>query len=110
MTSKPRLERDIEDEADALAESLGWWCLKLEKIERSLPDKLYLGPGGQRFIVEWKRPGEKPRKQQAARIKRLRDMGHHVYVLTTISAFRSVLLHETDAWHERKPELSPNSV
>ena len=109
MTSKRRLERSIEDEADELAKSLGWWPLKFERIERSLPDKLYLGPGGQRFIVEWKRPGEKPRPQQVARIERLRKMGHHVYVLDNITAFRSVLLHEADAWRERLPELSPST-
>ena len=81
MTSKPPLEREIESDGDDIARAEGWLPFKFERVGRGWPDKIYLGPDNDHFIAEWKRPGEKPRKQQQARIDKLRAMGHEVLVL-----------------------------
>ena len=47
---------------------------------RSVPDRLFIGPNGLHFFVEFKREGNVPTKAQEREIRRLRDLGHHVYV------------------------------
>ena len=91
MTSRRKLEKDIEDECCAIAEDEQWLTPKLEYVGRSWPDRLFLGPMGEHFIVEFKRPGEKVRPQQQARIDMLRTRGHTVHVIDSVTSFRDVL-------------------
>jgi hypothetical protein len=46
-----------------------------------MPDRLVLMPEGKAAFVEVKRPGERPRPLQVARIATLRKLGFKVYVL-----------------------------
>lgn len=74
---KPRtnpLEKREEQRSVELAESYRYLSFKLDKYKRSDPDRLFIGPklsDGSRdiFFVEFKRKGEKPRPQQAHRLK-----------------------------------------
>ncbi len=46
-----------------------------------MPDRLVLLPGGRSAFVEVKARGERPRRLQEARHRRLRALGFRVYVL-----------------------------
>ena len=52
---------------------------------------MFLGPSSQSFLVEFKRPGCVPRKQQEVRHKQLAALGHPVSVITSLSTFASLL-------------------
>lgn len=93
MTSNMQLplEADIESESVAYAAEQGCKNVKLDKIERSLPDQLFFLPLSQTLLVEFKRPGENPRPQQAARFRQLRDLGHPVTVCRSVAEFRDLL-------------------
>lgn len=86
-----QLERDLEKKCNMLAEASGWQHAKLEKGARGWPDRIYFGPFGALLIVEFKLPGEKPRKQQAAVHARLDKLWHPVSVISSFEKFSSLL-------------------
>ena len=47
---------------------------------------------GVHFIVEYKLPGEDLSPKQEARVARLRSLGHTVYIVRTVEAFRRLPL------------------
>jgi len=96
---RPR-ERTIENACVELAKTAGWVTLKLDRAARSWPDRMFLGPINMHFFVEFKRPGEEPRKQQLRRIEELKALGHHVYVLDSVEAFQEVFSH----YHSPRPD------
>lgn len=68
------LESSIEGAAVAFAEAHGWWAAKFVSPGlRAVQDHIFIRDGRVLF-VEFKRPGEKPRKQQ---LKRRDDMIAH---------------------------------
>lgn len=85
------LERHLEHKCNKHAESLGWMHVKTDLAARGWPDRIYFGPSGQLLLVEFKRPGQKPRKQQAVRHKQLRVLGHPVSVIFSFDAFCELL-------------------
>ena len=89
--SQSPLEADIESKSVAYAAEQGCMNVKLDKIERSLPDQLFFLPCSQTLLVEFKRPGEKPRPQQAHRFSQLADLGHPVSVVVSVEQFRDLL-------------------
>lgn len=93
MTSKKRapLESTIENKSCEHAESLGYVHIKLDLAKRKWPDRLFLGPDSQIFIVEFKRKGEVPRSQQERFHRRLTRMGHYVHVIDTVEDFKRLL-------------------
>ena len=91
MTSRAKLERSIEQASVELAYKRGFISIKLDKAMRSWPDRMFLGPSSQSFLVEFKRPGCVPRKQQEIRHKQLAALGHPVSVITSLSDFASLL-------------------
>lgn len=93
MTSNTRskLESHIEKKCCEIADANGFEHIKLDKAKRSWPDRLFLGPLCVSFIVEFKRPGEKTRPQQAALHRRLGRLGHDVYVIDSVEAFRELI-------------------
>jgi hypothetical protein len=91
MTSRAKLERSIEQASVELAFKRGFISIKLDKAMRSWPDRMFLGPSSQSFLVEFKRPGCAPRKQQEIRHKQLTALGHPVSVITSLSDFASLL-------------------
>lgn len=84
------LERKIENDCVLIAAASGVPADKLEKAKRSKPDRIFYLPGGQPLIVEFKRPGEKPRPQQDERLSELRDLGYIVAVIDSVSDFREL--------------------
>ncbi|UUZ96006.1 VRR-NUC domain-containing protein [Paenibacillus sp. P25] len=51
-----------------------------------VPDRIVILPNGRTVYVEMKAPGEKPTALQERWVKRLRAMGHKVYVLDSAEA------------------------
>lgn len=86
MPSKP-LETEIETKSVALANYRGWENAKLDKIKRNWPDQAFFGPNESVFIVEFKRPNEKPRPGQLATHRKLKKVGHPVYVIDNFDDF-----------------------
>lgn len=58
---------------------------------RGVPDHLYLGSGARLMFIEFKRPGEAPRKLQVYWHKLLRRLGFHVSVVDNEEAGRQVI-------------------
>lgn len=86
-TLRPPLEKDIERKCIEHAESQGWRHVKLDKAARSWPDQLFLGPGRKMWFVEFKRPGEKLRKQQIERCKEIATLGFPVSLIFSYRSF-----------------------
>lgn len=95
MPSKP-LEKHIEKACVRHAIERGWTHVKLDKAKRDWPDQLFLGPGAAVWLVEFKRPGEKPRPGQERIHRLLADLGHHVDVIDDVDAFKRLLERVAD--------------
>ncbi len=91
MSNKADLESSLEHKCVQHAFAIGYVSIKLDKAARSWPDRLFLGPSSQMLLVEFKRPGFKPRKQQEIRHAQLAALGHPVSVITTFQGFRDLL-------------------
>lgn len=98
MTSKSplQLEADLEKKCVGIAAAEGVASLKADKIERSWPDQIFFLPHSQIMIVEFKRPGERPRPQQLERHSMLAALGHPVSVIETEQSFRALLYSHLD--------------
>lgn len=106
MTSP--LERDIEN---AVGSRLNQWArakdIKLSYLKltipgnRGYPDRLVLAEGARAIFIEFKRPGEVPRKLQVYTHDWLRQLGFEVQVHDTIdgamAAITTYLESETGA-------------
>lgn len=90
------LELKIEKECVGIMEAHGYINYKLDKIKRSNPDQLFVGPGKDFFFVEFKREGEEPRLQQEKRLTSLRKLGHEAYVFDSVLSFRGWLEERLD--------------
>ncbi len=101
-----KLERAIEHECVAHAFREGFVSIKLDKAARSWPDRLFLGPSGQTLLVEFKRPGEKLRKQQEVRHAQLAKLGHPVNVITSFEQFQSLLTESQALFQSRQSQAS----
>lgn len=77
-------ESYIENKVCEWAKKNGWLVRKLQWIGREgAPDRLFLKAG--RFVlIEFKRPGQKPRPSQRLEIKRLRQYGATVAVIDNV--------------------------
>ena len=96
MTLEPprhrvELEEDIEEYCVGYTEELGWENLKLDKIEKGWPDRLFFAPNGAILIVEFKRGEEKPRPKQVAVHRRLWALDHEVHVVRRRKCFRRLV-------------------
>ena len=89
--AKRRLEIQIETDCVNIAAAWGVPSVKLEKVKRSYPDRLFFVPGGRPLVVEFKVPGEAPRAQQTERIEMLRRLDYRVVVVTDVAEFRRLL-------------------
>lgn len=73
-------EKTIEQASRRTVTRHGGWLVKLTWIN-GIPDRLVLAPPGIIFFVEFKRPGEGATPLQRARIRRIKRMGFHAYVV-----------------------------
>ncbi len=90
-TKKRELERALEYKAIAYAEAHGWIAKKLEKCGRGWPDRIFFGPDKSLLIVEFKRPGEKPRPQQESVHRKLAALGHPVRIIDSLPDFERLI-------------------
>lgn len=100
MTSKSlsqkRLERDLENKCVEHANDEGCPSVKLDKVARGWPDRIFFLPFGQVLLVEFKLPGFQPRPQQAARHRMLERLNHPVSVVTEFHQFETLLAQTLD--------------
>lgn len=79
------LEKDIEKKVCDFAKTLGMLAYKFTSpARRSVPDRLFVVPGGRVFFVEFKRKGKKPSPAQEAEIAKLRGKGATVHVVDNV--------------------------
>lgn len=74
------LEKDIERRMCEALRRRGAWAVKQEGTVAGLPDRLVVLPGGRVVWVELKTETGRLRPVQEIMIRRLRSMGHTVYV------------------------------
>lgn len=87
-----KLEKEIEAAAVKYAESLGCKALKLiDRGRKGFPDRSIFVPGGKLFLVEFKRPKEKPTQVQLEYHATLKKLGFSVYLVDSIVDFKHVL-------------------
>jgi hypothetical protein len=91
VSNRATLESALEQKCVEYAFKQGFVSIKLDKAARSWPDRMFLGPSSQMLLVEFKRPGFLPRKQQQIRHAQLAELGHPVSVITEFSSFTSLL-------------------
>ncbi len=88
------MKRESKIEREFFQYAKTWGCKALKFItptEDGNPDRIVIGPGFL-FWIEFKRPGEEPRKKQLKRIKELRDMGQDVYVCDNLTDAQNLLI------------------
>ncbi len=84
------LEKQIERRLCDAVKTSGGMCLKQTGVA-GIPDRLVLFPEGKSAFVELKAPGEKPRKLQVVRMKKLRKLGFKCYVIDGIEQIKHVI-------------------
>lgn len=90
LRSRP-LEKTIEKKCVSYAENLNWISIKLDKAKRGWPDRLFIGPAARTLFVEFKRPGERRRKQQIGNHQRLAARGFTVEVIDNFDDFCALM-------------------
>ena len=89
------LEAEIEKKVCEYARSKGLIAYKFTSPNRrSVPDRLFCGPQGLHFFIEFKATGKKPTEKQWREIKRLRGLNHTVYVCDNIEEGKRIVLTE----------------
>ncbi len=94
LNKQSQLESHIEKKSCQHAETLGYEHIKLDKAKRKWPDRLFLGPNGEKLLVEFKRPGENPRPQQEAFFYRLGKKFHQVHLIDSLDQFKDFLIQK----------------
>lgn len=83
-------EAELEFTCCEIADREGWLHIKLDRAARSWPDRLFFLPYGQTWLVEFKLPNERVRKQQLANHRKLAQLDHPVSVIRSVRQFRSL--------------------
>ncbi len=88
------LEKDIEKAVCDYAKSLGILSYKFTSpARRSVPDRIFIMPGGRAFMIEFKRKGAVPTPAQAVEIAKLRKQGFSVHVIDSKESGRCTVSH-----------------
>lgn len=91
MNDNP-LESAIEHRVCDYAKSLRVLSYKFTSpARRSVPDRLFIVPGGRMFFIEFKRKGQSPTAAQAVEIARIRNQGGAVYVVDNVEQGKKVI-------------------
>jgi len=97
MNTDP-LEKDIESKIVLFAKGLGAIVYKFTSpSKRSVPDRVFVLPGGRVFWMELKRRGHKPTPAQAVEIEKLRKQGATVYVVDNVELGKEIVKNEFGA-------------
>jgi hypothetical protein len=74
-----------------VAERRGCLLIKLAHGTVGIPDRLLLRPNGTAAFIEFKRPGERPKKIQKYWLEKLNWLGFRAVVVRTMAEFDKVL-------------------
>ena len=85
------LEKEIEAAAVKYATNLGCKALKLiDRGRKGFPDRSFFLPGGKLFLVEFKRPNEKPTQVQLEYHAALIDLGFEIWLCDNLDQFKKI--------------------
>jgi hypothetical protein len=86
------LERDIEKKVGEYAKGKGWLTYKFTSPgHRSVPDRIYISPGGQLVFIEFKREGGKATTLQLREHDRLRKHKQLVIIVYSVEDGKRVI-------------------
>lgn len=86
------LEKDIEKKVCDYAKSKGALVYKFTSPARAaVPDRLFIGPKGRVWFVEFKREGQKPTPAQEREHARLRGHNISVFVIDDVEQGKAVV-------------------
>lgn len=88
-----RRDLEVHLEEKCVNYSLAFDCdnVKLDLAKKDYPDRLFFLPNGRTMLVEFKRPGEKPRTRQSVIHHRLSTLRHPVSVVADFQVFQDLL-------------------
>jgi hypothetical protein len=99
------LEKDIEAKAKTKLEGrYGAMVIKLLPSIVGLTDRLVIGHNRVVFFLEFKKPGEQPRKIQQYIHNKLRGYGFGVYTCTSVQEAEKIYQDEADLNLHRYPQ------
>ena len=86
------LERDIEKKVCDYAKDRGCLAYKFTSPSRAaVPDRLFIGPTGHMWFVEFKQEGKKPTPAQERGHHRLREKMVEVWVIDSVDAGKKMV-------------------
>jgi hypothetical protein len=86
------LERDIEKKVCDYAKDHGCLAYKFTSPSRAaVPDRLFIGPTGHMWFVEFKREGQKPTPAQEREHHRLREKLVEVWVIDSVESGKEMV-------------------
>lgn len=96
------LEKDIEGKCVQHAKSLGILVYKFTSpSKRSVPDRIFVLPGGHVFWIEFKRLGKEPTPAQTVEIEKLRKQGVTVYVVDNVTEGKGRIELQLQMWGKK---------
>lgn len=107
MKNNNPLEKVIEEKVCSHARSLGCLVYKFTSpSRRSVPDRLFILPGGRVVMIEFKRAGAKPTPSQEVEIEKLWKQGVKVYVIDNVEEGKRLVTLEVDPYGIGKKETA----
>lgn len=92
MKNPNPLEKDIQKRVRDYAKAQGIMSYKFASpSQRSVPDVVFILPGGAVFWVEMKRKGEHPTPAQRCEITKLQQQGATVYVCDSVEEGKRIV-------------------
>lgn len=86
------LEKDIESRVCGYARTFGVLTRKYTSpAHRSVPDRLFLFPGGLTVFIEFKQKGKQLTKPQHRECRKLIDLGHKVYLVDNVDGGKQLV-------------------
>lgn len=99
------LEKDIETRVCKHAQKYGILTRKFTSpSHRSVPDRLFLFPTGLAVFIEFKQKGKTLTKGQMRECKKLKDLGHYVYVVDDVLAGKALVDKLMEVVSRKTPE------
>lgn len=90
--SQLKIEADVEKPVCKYAEGKGFLAYKFKAPGRAgMPDRIFLKAHGIIFFIEFKRPGEPPRKLQNYIHKMIRACGFDVHVVDDVELGKKII-------------------
>lgn len=90
-------EQTIENRLVKEVEKLGGLCWKfISPGVAGVPDRLVLLPNGKLIFIELKAPGQKARKLQEYRHKKLRKLGFRVEIIDSLEGVKRFINENLD--------------